>query len=426
MHGTIDLAEDSRQDAARERAFSTPLENFDPGDPELFQSDTHWAYFDRLRKEEPVHYCKDSMFGPYWSVTRYNDIMDIDTNHAVFSSASALGGITIRDVAPDLRRESFIAMDQPRHSAQRKTVAPMFTPTNLDDLAVNIRKRSAECLDNLPRGETFNFVERVSIELTTQMLATLFDFPQEDRRQLTHWSDVAIANIAAEDAVVKSEAERMAELRQMAETMAALWRERAEKPPTFDLISMMAHGEATRAMPTNEFIGNFALLIVGGNDTTRNSMTGGLMAALEYPGEIDKVRADRSLLGSLVSEVIRWQTPVIHMRRTARRDVELAGRKIRQGDKVVMWYVSGNRDEAAIEDAEAFRVGRPRARHHLSFGAGIHRCVGDRLAELQLRILWEEMLARDLEIEIVGPPVRLYSNFIRGIRALPVVVHGRG
>jgi cytochrome P450 len=281
-------------------------------------------------------------------------------------------------------------------------------------------------LDGLPRGEVFDWVDRVSTELTAMMLATLFDFPQEDRRKLTHWSDVAIANIAAEDAVVKSEAERMAELRQMAETMAALWRERAGKPPTFDLISMMAHGEATRAMPMNEFIGNFALLIVGGNDTTRNSMTGGLMAALEYPGEIAKVRADRSLLGNLVSEVIRWQTPVIHMRRTARRDVELAGKTIRQGDKVVMWYVSGNRDEAAIEDAEAFRIGRPRARHHLSFGAGIHRCVGDRLAELQLKILWEEMLARDLKVEIVGPPVRLYSNFIRGIRALPVVVHSQG
>jgi cytochrome P450 len=208
----------------------------------------------------------------------------------------------------------------------------------------------------------------------------------------------------------------------MAETRAVLWKERAQQPPKFDLISMMAHGEATRDMPTREFIGNFGLLIVGGNDTTRNSMTGGVLALREYPGELEKVKADRGLMASFVSEVIRWQTPVIHMRRTARRDAELAGRTIRAGDKVVMWYVSGNRDETAIDDPEAFRVGRPKARQHLAFGAGIHRCVGDRLAEMQLRILWEEILARGLEIEIVGPPVRLYSNFIRGIRSLPVVI----
>jgi cytochrome P450 len=311
-------------------------------------------------------------------------------------------------------------MDPPRHTAQRKTVAPIVAPSNLANMEGLIRERTASVLDGLPRGETFDWVDRVSTELTAMMLATLFDFPQEDRRKLSYWSDVAIANVAAEDAVVKSEAERMAELRKMGETMAALWRVRAAQPPKFDLISMMAHSEATRDMPLREFLGNFGLLIVGGNDTTRNSMTGGLMAALQSPGEIDKVRADKTLLASLVSEVIRWQTPVIHMRRTATRDAELAGKKIRKGDKVVMWYVSGNRDEAVIEEAEAFRIGRPRARHHLSFGAGIHRCVGDRLAELQLRVLWEEMLARDLRVEIVGPPVRLYSNFIRGIRALPV------
>src|ERR1700742_159996 len=193
MHGTLDTAATTSQDAARERAFSLPLAEFDPGDPELFRSDTHWPYFDRLRKEDPVHYCKESMFGPYWSVTKYNDIMAIDTNHQVFSSAASLGGITIRDAPVEVRRESFIAMDQPRHSAQRKTVAPMFTPTNLDELAVNIRKRAASCLDNLPVNERFDFVEHVAIELTTQMLAVLFDFPWEDRRKRTRWSDVATA-----------------------------------------------------------------------------------------------------------------------------------------------------------------------------------------------------------------------------------------
>src|SRR5664279_3759561 len=191
MHGTIELSGDSHLRAARDKANSLPLADIDVSHPELFRTDSFWPYFDRLRREDPVHYCRDSMFGPYWSVTKYNDIMDIETNHSVFSSASSLGGITIRDVDPDLRRESFIAMDQPRHGAQRKTVAPRFTPTHLDQLAINIRKRSAECLDNLPRGDIFDWVDQVSIELTTQMLAVLFDFPWEDRRTLTRWSDIA-------------------------------------------------------------------------------------------------------------------------------------------------------------------------------------------------------------------------------------------
>src|SRR5258705_6346130 len=211
MHGTIDSAQNISQQAARERAYSIPLEQFNPGDPELFRSDTFWPYFDRLRQEDPVHYCKDSMFGPYWSVTRYNDIMDIETNHSVFSSAASLGGITIRDAPPDFRRESFIAMDQPRHSAQRKTVAPMFTPTHLDELAINIRKRSAECLDNLPKYEVFDWVDRVSIELTTQMLAVLFDFPWEDRRKLTHWSDMA-TTLPGPNGLVATEEERQVHL----------------------------------------------------------------------------------------------------------------------------------------------------------------------------------------------------------------------
>jgi len=311
-------------------------------------------------------------------------------------------------------------MDPPRHTAQRKTVAPIVAPSNLANMEGLIRQRTAQVLDGLPRGETFDWADRVSTELTAMMLATLFDFPQGDRRKLTFWSDVAICNIEAEDAIVKTNEARMAELRNMAETMAALWQERVAKPPTFDLISMMAHSEATKNMPTREFIGNFALLIVGGNDTTRNSMSSGLMAMLDNPREVEKVKADPALMPSLVSETIRWATPVIHMRRTARKDCELAGKQIRAGDKVVMWYVSGNRDEAAIDEPERFVVGRPKARHHLSFGAGIHRCVGDRLAEMQIRILWEELLKRDLEIEVVAPPVRLYSNFIRGIRSLPV------
>jgi cytochrome P450 len=394
----------------------------DVSDPRMYREDSWREHFARLRREDPVYRHADSPFGPYWSVTRYADIMKVELDHATYSSASELGGIQIADQPKGQELPNFIRMDPPRHTAQRKTVSPIVAPSNLANMEGLIRERTAAVLDGLPRNETFDWVDRVSTELTALMLATLFDFPEAERRKLTWWSDVAIANIDAEDAVVKSETERMAELTRMAETMAALWRERAAAPPRFDLISMMAHGEATRSMPLREFIGNFALLIVGGNDTTRNSMTGGLIAALENPAELDKVRADAALLGNLVSEIIRWQTPVIHMRRTATRDCELAGQAIKQGDKVVMWYVSGNRDEAAIEEPERFKVGRPKARQHLAFGAGIHRCVGDRLAEMQLRILWEEILKRELRVEIVGPPVRLYSNFIRGIRSLPVVI----
>src|SRR5213078_342881 len=265
MHGTIDLAGDSHLRAARDKAQSIPLADFDVSHPELFKTDSFWPYFDRLRREDPVHYCKDSMFGPYWSVTKYNDIMDIETNHAVFSSAASLGGITIRDIAPDLRRESFIAMDQPRHSAQRKTVAPMFTPTHLDQLAINIRKRSAECLQNLPVNEVFDWVDRVSIELTTQMLAVLFDFPWEDRRKLTRWSDIA-TTVPGQGGLVDTEEQKQAELIECAHYFKTLWDERASQPRKFDLLSMMAHDEATKNMDFATFLGNLILLIVGGND----------------------------------------------------------------------------------------------------------------------------------------------------------------
>ncbi len=397
-------------------------EDMNVADPRLYREDAWRPHFARLRQDDPVHRHADSPYGPYWSVTRYADIMKVELDHGTYSSASELGGIQIADQAKGSELPNFIRMDPPRHTAQRRTVAPIVAPSNLANMAGTIRERTVAVLDGLPRNETFDWVDRVSTELTAMMLATLFDFPWADRRKLTHWSDVAIANVEDADAVVKSEAERMAELMRMAEIMEALWKERAVLPPRFDLISMMAHAEATQNLPLREFIGTFGLLIVGGNDTTRNSMTGGLIAMVENPGEIAKVQADAALLPSLVSEIIRYQTPVIHMRRTATRKTELGGKAIARGDKVVMWYVSGNRDEAAIDQPERFIVGRPKARQHLAFGAGIHRCVGDRLAEMQIRILWEEMLKRDLAIEIAGPPVRLYSNFIRGIRSLPVVI----
>ncbi len=409
---------EERLRAAREKAYSTPLKGFHPGAPGLFQNDTLWPYFERLRKEEPVHYCTNAPIEPYWSVTKYNDIMHVDTSHGIFSSDVRNGGISIRDVPVGYDWPSFIAMDQPIHGAQRKTVSPMFTPAHLDELAILIRQRSAKVLDALPRNETFNFVERVSIELTTQMLATLFDFPWEERRKLTRWSDVSTA--LPKSGVVSSPEERRREMDECAAFFTKLWNERVNSEPRNDLLSMMAHSDATRYMDADNLMGNLILLIVGGNDTTRNTMTGSVLALNENPDQYAKLRNNPALIDTMVPEVIRWQTPLAHMRRTALEDTELGGKIIRKGDRVVMWYVSGNRDDEVIENPNDFIIDRARPRTHLSFGFGIHRCVGMRLAELQLKIVWQEMLKRFDTIEVVGEPKRVYSSFVKGYETLPV------
>jgi cytochrome P450 len=318
----------------------------------------------------------------------------------------------------------FIAMDPPKHDVQRLVVAPIVAPGNLAHMAGTIRQRVIRILDDLPRNETFDWVEHVSIELTTQMLATLFDYPFERRRDLTHWSNIATTNLKDPNALVKTEEERFNELRKMAAAMMALWNERVNQPGGSDLISMLAHGEATRNMDPMEFMGNCVLLIVGGNDTTRNSISGGLWALNKHPDEYRKLRQNPGLIPSMVPEIIRWQTPLAYMRRTALEDAELGGKTIRTGDKLAMWYISGNRDSDAIEDADRFIIDRARPRQHLSFGFGIHRCVGNRLAELQLTILWEEIMQRFPFIELMEEPKRIYSTFVHGISSMMVRIPG--
>jgi cytochrome P450 len=400
-----------------EDPWSTDLSTLDISRPERFRDDKMWPFFERLRKQAPVHYCPDSQNGPYWSVTKFNDIMAVDTNHKVFSSEPS---IVLFDPEEDFPLPMFIAMDPPKHDVQRKTVSPIVAPNHLANLEPVIRERAGKLLDDVPRGEVFNWVDKISIELTTQMLATLFDFPWEDRRKLTRWSDVATA--APGSGIVDSDEQRRAELMECLAYFNNLWDERSAAPPRNDLISMLAHGESTKDMPRQEYLGNLILLIVGGNDTTRNSITGSLYALSKNPDQERKLRANPALIPSLVSETIRWQTPLAYMRRRALEDIELGGQKIRAGDKVAMWYISGNRDDDVISDPNSFNIERANVRHHLSFGFGIHRCVGNRLGEMQLRIVWEEILKRFPKIEVVGEPKRVFSSFVHGYEQLPVVI----
>ena len=412
------LHNEDQLQAARAHAASLPLDKIDVSHWDLFRNDTLWPYFERLRREAPVHYHAESKVGPYWSVTTYDLIKAIDTDPDRFSSEPTVG---LDFLLPEEDLPMFIAMDDPKHSVQRKAVAPVTGPRNLAALEPTIRERVIGILEDLPIGETFNWVDRVSIELTTQMLATLFDFPFEERYKLTRWSDVATSPRAA--GLYETREDRRRELFECLEYFTALRDERIEKPGGNDLLSMLAHDQSTRNMAPVEFLGNLLLLIIGGNDTTRNSISGGVLALNRFPEEFEKLKADRSKIPNAVAEIIRWQTPLAFMRRTANEDVVLNGETIRAGDRVLMWYVSGNRDEKVFENADRLDIDRSNARQHLSFGYGIHRCMGNRVAELQLRILWEELLERFSNIEVVGPPVRAVSNIIRGYTQLPVRLH---
>ena len=399
--------------------YDLPLDEFDLLQATIFENDNHLGYFERLRKEDPVHLQTDHPeAGSFWNVTRYKDIMEVDTNHDLYSSA---GSIVATDQDEDFSLPMFIAMDPPKHDQQRREVSPVVAPRNLAMMEEEIRGRVVTILDSLPRNEEFNWVDKVSIELTTQMLATLFDFPFEDRRKLTRWSDVATADVET-GVIVESEDQRRAELYECLEYFTGLWNQRVNQPPKGDLISMLAHGESTRNMDPMEYLGNLVLLIVGGNDTTRNSITGGVWFLNQNPDEYQKLRNNSDLVTSMVPEIIRYQTPLAYMRRTALQDSILGGKQIKAGEKLLMWYVSGNRDSEVIERADEFLIDRAHPRQHLSFGFGIHRCMGNRLAEMQLKILWEEIGKRFKAIEVVGSPTWVKSAFVKGYSDLPVIL----
>ena len=404
---------------------SVPLDKIDVSDPELFENNAHWPLFKRLREEDPVHFCADSPLGPYWSVTKYKDIMAVDSNHKVFSSLGALSLDEFRLSGPTEDSTpvgGFLAMDQPQHDEQRKIVTPAVAPANIARLETLIRARTRSLLAELPIGEEFDWVETISIELTTLMLATLLDFPMDQRNLLKTWSDAA-GGIPG-DGIIESWEQRDELLKQMAGTFIEMRERRRQEEPKMDLVSMLAHSPMAQDMSYEDYVTNVGLLIVGGNDTTRNSMSASIIGFDRFPDQWAKLMANPELVDSAVPEIIRWHTPVMYQGRKALVDTELGGKTIRKGDRVAMWYISGNRDEEAIERPDDFIIDRKRPRQHLSFGFGIHRCLGNRLAEMQLRVLWEEIIKRGWSrIEVTGKPVYARSNTLRGIDYLPVRIH---
>jgi len=410
--------------AARELA----LEDINPLNANLFAENRWQDHFERLRKEDPVHFNEIDSAGRYWSVTKYDDIKTVSSNWETFSSAHGITlGFPVNSNAPVFFQQSspaFISQDPPGQTEQRKTVRPSVAPRNLARLEPLIRQRTCEVLDSLPEGETFDWVDTVSIELTTAMLATLFDFPFEDRRKLTRWSDIVFA-IPQPGGVVESQTQKRNEMMECVTYFSELWEDRKKRGEGTDLVSMLVHGEATKHMGAAEHLGNLLLLIVGGNDTTRNTMSGSVYALNQFPDQYDKLMANPGLVQPLVPEIIRWQTPLAYMRRTATRDCELGGKPIRKDDQLLMWYLSGNRDEDVFENGDALDIERANASHHLSFGYGVHFCMGSRLAEMQLRVLWEEILQRFERIDVQEEPARTLSSFVKGYTHLPVVVTRR-
>ena len=396
------------------------LERLDVSRVELFAANAHWPLFARLRHQDPVHYCAESAYGPYWSITRLADIVAIETARRVFSSR---GNIIIGDVPPEYDEPAFATFDPPDHTRERLAAAPAVSPARMTNIEPEMRATIAALLDELPRGESFDWAERVSPQITMHMVAALFDWPREDKARLPYWCEVLTAT-PAPDGIVSSFAERQAILETFKSELMNVWRDRARKREGDDVLSLLARHPDTKAMAQDprRALG-IAALIAGANEAARGALSGGVLAFHQFSGEWQRLRADPSLIGSAVAEIVRWQCPVLHMRRTATEDVVFQGRLICKGAKVVLWYCSANRDEAIFDDAEDFVIDRPNMHRHAGFGFGIHRCFGRHAAELELRILWEEILKRFSRIEVVAPPRRFPSNFAAGYESLLVVAH---
>ena len=413
-HGHADLATDRS-------ARIEPLRSLDVSDPELFRTGRHWDLLARLRREAPVHYTETSPYGPYWSVTRHEDIAYVEKHHEVYSSQ---GNVIIGDVPPEFDcTRAFATFDPPEHTRDRKPVVPCVSPPRLTELEAGTRATIAAILDGLPRNQVFDWGRRVSYEMTTRMAAVLFDFPESEREQLNFWYQVLVTTPAPDGLVTSWEA-RDAVLAEYRERLLGMWNERTAKSGA-DIISALAQDPGTARMIEDPMwlVGTVSL-IAGANEAAQAALSGCIVAFDQYPAQWDKLRDEPALIANAVDEIVRWQSPITHMRRTATEDTVLGSANIRAGDRVVLWYCSANRDEGLFDDGNSLRIDRHNARRHLAYGFGIHRCLGHHVAKLQLRLLLEEMLARFERVEIVGQAERLASNFSSNYRKVPVRLTG--
>lgn len=391
---------------------------FDLSDGAFYSEDRWQDPFAQLRREMPISYCPESPFGPYWSVVTHDLVQQVELDAKTYSSSYEHGGISITDGTGEDEFPNFIAMDAPVHTAQRKVVQPSFNPSEMLAREPEIRQRTKELFDALPTDASFDWVEEVSVKLTIGMLCVLFDFPWEEWRDMKRWSDTA--SEVNPDFSEERRQTFFAEMFQMLQKFDTLFEKERAQEPNDKILNRIIHSESMGNMPELERLANIALLIVGGNDTTRNSMSGFVRACNEFPDQFELLRSDPSLIPNAAQEIIRWQSPVTHMRRTTTCETELGGQIIPAGEKVILWYISANRDENLFANPDVVDFTRDNARRHIAFGHGVHRCVGARLAEMQLAILFEEILGRNVLVEQTEPLTYSGSCFLHEIDEMPV------
>ncbi len=399
------------------------LDDVDLSDPRTFAEGVPHEYFRVLREQDPVHWqeeCELPVFLPgpgYWALTRYEDVVFVSKHPEVFSSAE--GSSSLNELRPRERRmarEQLIQMDPPGHTELRNLMNTQFKPRAVRETEALMRRVVCETLDRLEGRSECDFVDAVAAPISLRMLTNFLGVPDEYTARFYRWTNTIMR--FGEPGVFNLLRARFA-LLQIFLQSTLLERER-RKRPTPDVFSSIVNGEFQGAPLTRLMIQvNFFLFIIAGNETTRNALSGGLQALCEYPEQFDRLRRDPLLLPQAIEEMLRWVSPVMQFRRTALRDTKIGDQRIRKGEKVVMYYGAANRDPRVFEDPEVFNITR-KPNPHLAFGTGTHFCMGSHIAKLEMRVTLEEFLRRFPNVRLTGRPERLQSNFISGIKRLPI------